>query len=168
MSAVRKYFYSRTNSRGGGGVHQFLFYFLASRGLPLWPGAPKQLRGPRQLRGMPNGMRRLCIYIKPVSSRLRTGRTGIRADGRGAAASRGPFGPANHGAACLSGSRGRFVATRPHIISWPTIKHLYQTWALYGPRAKYGPRDGSDRPAKDYMIIKKRKKKENIFSVCVD
>ena len=30
-----------------------------------------------------------------------------------------PFGPA-----CLSGSRGRFVAKQPHIFSWPTIKHL--------------------------------------------
>ena len=45
----------------------------------------------------------------------RTGRSGIRADARRAAASRGPFGPANHGAACLSGS---------HFISWPTIKRL--------------------------------------------
>ena len=58
------------------------------------------------------------------STQWRAGRSGIRADARGAAASRGPFGPANHGAACFSGSCGRFVATRPHIISWPTIKHL--------------------------------------------
>ena len=33
---------------------------------------------------------------------------------------------------------------------------LGQYWALYGPRAKYGPRDDSDRPAKDYMITRKR------------
>ena len=101
-----------------GGVWGAIFiYFFGSRGPPPWPGAPKQLRGPRQLRGMPNGMRRLCIYIKPVSSRLRTGRTGIRADGRGAAASRGPFGPANHGAACLSGSRAGPLRQRGPTLS---------------------------------------------------
>ena len=44
---------------GGGGAIFYLFF--GSRGPPPGPGGPKQLRGPRQLLGMPNGMRRLCL-----------------------------------------------------------------------------------------------------------